>query len=87
MSLEIEEIPLQQQFEEAMAIPDKTSIREFLNNLNISDVANLIYENSDTETQIISLLEIHRAASVFKILDLGEQKTIIKNLPPYKSAE
>jgi magnesium transporter len=87
MSLEIEEIPLQQQFEEAMAIPDKTSIREFLNNLNISDVANLIYENSDAETQIISLLEIHRAASVFKILDLGEQKTIIKNLPPYKSAE
>jgi magnesium transporter len=87
MSLEIEEIPLQQQFEEAMAIQDKTSIREFLNNLNISDVANLIYENSDAETQIISLLEIHRAASVFKILDLGEQKTIIKNLPPYKSAE
>lgn len=87
MSLEIEEIPLQQQFEEAMAIQDKTSIREFLNNLNISDVANLIYENPDAETQIISLLEIHRAASVFKILDLGEQKTIIKNLPPYKSAE
>ncbi|MEO5944144.1 MAG: magnesium transporter [Ferruginibacter sp.] len=87
MSLEIEEIPLQQQFEEAMAFQDKTSIREFLNNLNISDVANLIYENPDAETQIISLLEIHRAASVFKILDLGEQKTIIKNLPPYKSAE
>lgn len=87
MSLEIEEIPMQQQFEEAMASENKDTIREFLNNQNISDVANLIYGNPDYETQIISFLEIHRATSVFKILDLAEQKTIIKNLPAFKSAE
>ena len=34
-----------------------------------------------------SHLSIHRAASVFKILDLSEQKKIIKNLPAFKSAE
>ncbi|MBS1758060.1 MAG: magnesium transporter [Bacteroidetes bacterium] len=87
MSLEIEEIPLQQQFDEAMASQDKNTLKEFLNNQNISDVANLIYENHDLETQIISNLDIHRATSVFKILDTAEQKIIIKNLPPFKSAE
>jgi magnesium transporter len=87
MSLEIEDISLQHQFEEVIASEDKLAIQEFLNNQNISDVANLIYENPDFETQIISHLSIHRAASVFKILDLGEQKRIIKNLPAFKSAE
>lgn len=87
MSAELEEIPLQQQFEEIIVSDNTLEVKEFLNNQNISDVADLIYENPDYETQIISLLSIHRAASVFKILDLGEQKRIIKNLPALKSAE
>jgi magnesium transporter len=87
MPLEIDEISLQQQFEEIIASEDKLAIQEFLNNQNISDVAHLIYENKEYETQIISHLSIHRAASVFKILDLGEQKRIIKDLPAFKSAE
>ncbi len=87
MSLESIEISLQQQFEEVIASEDQLTIKEFLNDQNISDVANLIYENDDYETQIISHLSIHRAASVFKILDAAEQKRIIKNLPAFKSAE
>lgn len=87
MSLEQEEITLQQRFEEVIASEDKLLIQEFLNEQNISDVANLVYDNSDYETQIISHLSIHRAASVFKILDLSEQKRIIKDLPAFKSAE
>ncbi len=87
MSLESLEISLQQQFEEVIASEDQLAIKEFLNDQNISDVANLIYENDDYETQIISHLSIHRAASVFKILDAAEQKRIIKNLPAFKSAE
>ena len=87
MPLEIDEISLQQQFEEIIASENKLVIQEFLNNQNISDVAALIYENEDYETQIISHLSIHRAAGVFKILGLGEQKRIIKNLPAFKSAE
>ncbi|MEO7446181.1 MAG: magnesium transporter [Ferruginibacter sp.] len=87
MPLEIEEISFQQQFEEVIASENQLEIKDFLNNQNISDVANLIYENEEYETQIISHLSIHRAASVFKILDLGEQKRIIKNLPAFKSAE
>ncbi|MBC7934020.1 MAG: magnesium transporter [Rhizobacter sp.] len=78
---------MQQRFEEVIASENKLVIQEFLNNQNISDVAELIYDNEAYETQIISHLSIHRAASVFKILDLAEQKTIIKDLPPFKSAE
>ena len=80
MSLDPELISLQEQFEEVIASEDKLAIQEFLNDQNISDVANLVYENSDYESQIISHLSIHRAASVFKILDLSEQKKIIQNL-------
>src|SRR5215212_6897510 len=87
MSFEQEQIPLQEAFHEIIASEDKLAIQEFLNDQNISDVANLIYENPEHETPIISHLSIHRAASVFKILDLAEQKRIIKDLPPFKSAE
>lgn len=87
MLSELDEISLQQQFEEVIASEDKLAIQDFLNNQNISDVADLVYENEAYESQIISHLSIHRAASVFKILDPAEQKRIIKDLPPFKSAE
>jgi magnesium transporter len=87
MSLEMDDITLQQEFEEVIASKDQLEIRDFLNNQNISDVADLIYDNTEFETQIISHLSIHRAASVFKILESTEQKRIIEDLPAFKSAE
>ena len=87
MSLEINVISLQLQFEEVIAAEDKLQIKEFLNDQNISDVAELIYDNQDYETQIISHLSIHRAASVFKILELTTQKRIIHDLPAFSTAE
>lgn len=87
MSPEQEEIALQDQFEEVINSNDKLAIHEFLNNQNISDVAQLISDNEDYETQIISILSLHRAVSTFKILDVPEQKRIIQSLPPIKTAE
>ena len=87
MSAETEEISIQQQFEEVIASDNQLAIQEFLNDQNISDVADLIYENEDYECQIISLLSIHRAAGVFKIIELSTQKRIIKNLPAIKTTE
>lgn len=87
MSLSLEEISLQHQFEEQIATGELLSIQEFLNEQNISDVVDLIYANEDYENQIISLLSIHRAASVFKILELPTQKRIIRNLPTLKTTE
>ncbi len=82
-----DEISLQQQFEEIIASENKLATKDFLNNQNISDVADLIYENEDYESQIIAHLSIHRATGVFKILDFSVQKRIIKDLQVFKSAE
>jgi len=84
---ELEEISIQKRFEEVIASEDQLAIQEFLNDQNISDVADLIYENEGYEVQIISLLSIHRASSVFKIIELATQKRIIKNLPAIKTTE
>jgi magnesium transporter len=85
--MELAEISLQQRFEEVIASKDKLAIQDFLNDQNISDVAKLVYENEHYDSQIISHLSLHRAASVFKILELPTQKNIIKLLPPFKTAE
>ena len=87
MALELEEISLQQNFEEVIASEDKLKIQDFLNHQNISDVADLIYNNEEYDSQIVSHLSIHRAVGVFKILELPTQKRIIHDLPPFKTAE
>ncbi len=87
MSIELEEHSIQEQFEQLIVKEDKLAIREFLDNQNIADVAELIYEYPDYESQIIANLSIHRAASTFKILDFPTQKRIVSQLPSNKTAE
>jgi len=87
MSLEIEEPKISEQFEQLINTGDKLAMSEFLNAQNISDVAELIREYPDYEVQIIANMAIHRAASVFKILDITEQRRIVQELPPFKTAE
>lgn len=87
MAEEALDINLKQAFEELINTNDQLRIREFLNDQNISDVAELIDEYPEYEAQIISHLSVHRAASTFKILDLSVQKRIIQELPPLKTAE
>ncbi len=83
----MEEPTLQEQFLEAVQSDEVLRIKEFLNDQNISDVATLISEYPDYESKIIANMSVHRAAKVFKILDLPTQKTIIQELPPLKTAE
>ena len=66
---------------------DPLETRDFLDKQNISDVANLVYEFPDYESNIIAGISIHRAAGVFKILEFPTQKRIIQTLPPNKTAE
>jgi magnesium transporter len=80
-------LSLTEQFEALIATEDKLEIKAFLNHQNISDVAELVYEYEDYAAQIIGNMSIHRAASVFKILDTPLQKFIIQELPPFKTAE
>jgi magnesium transporter len=76
-----DQISLQEQFEAVIQTQDKLQIKAFLDHQNISDVAELVYEYEDYEGQIIANMSVHRAASVFKILEFPTQKRIIKELP------
>lgn len=84
---ETEQENVKENFLDIIGKEDVLETREFLNHQNISDVAFLVYELPDLSSRIISNMSIHRAASVFKILDFSTQKSIIQELPPYKTAE
>lgn len=86
MSLELDQPTLQEQFEAIIRSEDKLQIRDFLDDQNISDVALLVDEFSDYQSQIIANMSVHRAASVFKILDLSVQKSVIHDLPANTTA-
>ena len=75
-----------EQFETLLPSGNSAQLCEFLDDQNISDVAELIYEYPEHEALIISCMSIHRAASVFKILELSNQKNIILELPAHKTA-
>jgi magnesium transporter len=86
MTAEVDQNNFKQQFEQIASSGDYQKLCSFLDDQNISDVAELIYEYPDQEALIISSMSIHRAASVFKILELSNQKSIIRELPPHKTA-
>jgi magnesium transporter len=86
MALELEQQTIQELFEAVIKTEDKLQIRDFLDDQNISDVAELVYEFPEYESQIIANMSVNRAASVFKILDLPTQKTIIRELQPNTTA-
>ena len=81
------ELTIQEQYEEIAKAGQGPELTEFLNNQNISDVAELLYDNEDNELDILLHLSMRRATSLFKILEHPTQVRIIKNLPPIKSAE
>ncbi len=79
--MELEPHTIEEQFLAVIETEDKLRIRDFLNHQNISDVADLVDQFEEYESQIIANMSVHRAASVFKIVDLTAQKRIIRNLP------
>ena len=81
MQLEEEEISLSEQFQKIILSEDKLQIKNFLDDQNISDVVDLIYEHPEYQTQIIANMSVHRAVNVFKLLELSNQKDIIHELP------
>ncbi len=77
---------LHQQFENVMQSGNKQEIREFLDDQNISDMAELVEEFPEYDTRIIAGMSVNRAASVFKILEISTQKKIIQELPAVNTA-
>jgi magnesium transporter len=78
---------LKEEFEQVILTGDPLQIRELLDDQNISEVADLVYELPEYDSQIIAAMSVHRAAGVFKILEFPTQKSIIQTLPPDKTAE
>ncbi|MFN2456682.1 MAG: magnesium transporter [Chitinophagaceae bacterium] len=78
---------LKEEYDLLLETADAEQMRQFLDDQNISDIANLVYEYPEQESSIISSMAIHRAAGVFKILEFPTQQSIIQTLPPNKTAE
>lgn len=85
--LQVGQPGLRELFASIIHSQDKLLVREFLDDQNISDVAELVYEYPEYDSQIIAGMSVHRAAKVFKILEFPTQKRIIQELPPSKTAE
>lgn len=83
MSLET----LQAELEHVLTNGDPVEIGQFLDQQNISDVAELTYAVPEHDASIIMYMSIHRASGVFKILETPTQQDIIQKLPPSKTAE
>lgn len=86
MNQVVENMDLQAQLDHFLLAENRSGLHGYLDNLNISDVAQLIEENEEHATEIISNLSVHRASSTFKILELGIQKKVIQQLQPLKTA-
>src|SRR6476469_4076404 len=78
---------LKTEFETLLQGEDKLAMRQFLDDQNIIDIANLVYDYEEHEAAIVAGMSVHRAASVFKILEFPTQRRIINTLPPNKTAE
>ncbi|HTI57964.1 magnesium transporter [Mucilaginibacter sp.] len=76
-----------EQIELLLENSDQEALREYLNNLNISDVEVLIGEFPEHGPLFIDLLLINRAVNVFRILDFPTQERILKKVSGAKVRE
>ncbi|MFZ4260782.1 magnesium transporter [Sphingobacterium sp. HJSM2_6] len=66
---------------------DRAELAEYLNELNISDVEELIDELPESGPLFLEILSLKRAVNVFRILDFPTQERIVKKLPNSKIRE
>jgi magnesium transporter len=83
--MEMEEMV--EQIELLLEKNDDTEIREYLNNLNISDVEELIGELPEYGPRFIETISLNRAVNVFRILDFPSQERILKKLSGKRIAD
>jgi magnesium transporter len=87
MALTPEQQALLHLFERYNESTDKVELDVLLDDLQISDIAEVLSEEPDYAHFLFDIMPIHRSASVFKILDQHLQEDVIKNLPPQIVAE
>lgn len=78
---------LVEQTQALLAVGNEQELKDFLDELNISDVEALIDELPEQGPNIIETLSINRAVNVFRILDFPTQERILKRLSGAKISE
>lgn len=86
MSAETLQQALRIEFNRVREQRDPVALRAFLDDQNISDIAEWVDDETQLATEIIAGMSMHRAVSVFKILDLSLQKQVIRDLLPSVTA-
>lgn len=76
-----------QQTESLIEARDLIQLKDFLDNLNISDVEDLIDELPESAPLLLDTMSVNRAINVFRILDVPTQERIITKLPARKISE
>jgi magnesium transporter len=76
-----------EQIETLLEQGDLNQLQDYLNNLHISDVEQLIDDLPEHAAKFIETLSLNRAVNVFRILDFPTQERIIKKLSGKKIAE
>ncbi|OKS85437.1 magnesium transporter [Mucilaginibacter polytrichastri] len=76
-----------EQVETLLEQGDINQLQDYLNNLHISDVEQLIDELPEHAAMFLETLSLNRAVNVFRILDFPTQERIIKKLSGKKIAE
>ena len=69
-----------EQIETLLEKNDDQLLRDYLNNLNISDVEELISELPDYGPRFVETISLNRAVNVFRILDFPTQERMLKKL-------
>src|ERR1700761_8486949 len=81
---------MEEMVEEVTALLEQNSerrLKDYLNNLNISDVEELIGELPEYGPRFIETLSVNRAVNVFRILEFPVQERIIKDISGEKVAQ
>ena len=73
--------------EKLLELDAPAELRELINNLNISDVADLIEEMPKHTLYFFEQLEFQRALAVFRILDVSRQEELLQKLPANQLVE
>jgi magnesium transporter len=59
----------------------RPELSEYLNNLNITEVAEIIGTQHSDAQAYFEMLEFHRAVAVFRVLDFNDQEQLLKKIP------
>lgn len=74
-----------EEIQELLEKENDKALKQYLDQLNISDVEELIDELPQYAAKFIETISLNRAVNVFRILDFPTQERIIKNFPAINS--